>query len=71
MPTDKPRLPRDTYARLVAGPDANRHMPIVGLEVAEYRRERARVGSIIRAVLEFLVVAAALGVMVLVGVAIS
>jgi hypothetical protein len=71
MPTDKPRLPRDTHARLVAGPDANRHMPIVGLEVAEYRQDRARVGSIIRAGLELSVLIASLGVMVLVGMAIS
>lgn len=71
MPTDKPRLPRDTYERLVAGPGANRHMPIVGLEVAQYRRERTRVGVIVRAAIELAVIVAGLGVAVLVGMAIT
>lgn len=42
MPSEQPRLPKETHRYLLQGRDANRHMPIVGMEVAEYRRERVR-----------------------------
>lgn len=38
MPTEQPRLPKETHRYLLQGRDANRHMPIIGYEVAEYRR---------------------------------
>ena len=65
MPTDKPRLPREDYARLVAGPGANQHMPIFATEVAELDRNHAKLSTVVRSILELAVTAAALSVIVL------
>lgn len=54
MPTDKPRLPKETYAYLL-GRGGNNHMPIVGNEVAEYAKEKMKVGDMIRAVIPSLI----------------
>ena len=54
MPSEQPRLPKETYAYLL-NRDANRHLPIVGNEVAEYAKEGMKVGDMIRAVLPSLI----------------
>jgi hypothetical protein len=43
MPSERPQLPRDTYARALAGPGANRNLPLQAGEVATFKRSRRAV----------------------------
>jgi len=63
MPSEYPSMPRETHGRLLAGRGANRHMPVVGHEVATFPRKSVarRIGEL---VLEGLSVAILVGCVV-------
>jgi hypothetical protein len=47
MPSERPTLPRDTYARDLAGPGANRNMPLQAGEVATYAKASRFVDTVL------------------------
>lgn len=46
MPSETPRLPRETHQRLLCQ-GANAHLPIVGHEVAEYRKPGPKIAPVV------------------------
>lgn len=54
MPSEQPRLPKETYAYLL-GRGGNTHMPIVGNEVAEYGPGKASAQDALDAIIPSLV----------------